>query len=321
MRRIAMVCIAALFAAGVTLAQGVKSVSLTVPVNFAVSADSLRVVAGSTTMESIETRYTTSAATAWEDASTYLVIGANWTDTLKVGFGVHHRLIPSGTTVDSVYSADGIPNIGDTVRISAATTGANADTVIKLSHPTYPVFDLISGIDGAYVYGPGIYPGTTVTYTDSMHLALSRAATLSAAGASKFYFSTADSSSYASGDCMGAPFAVEVKEPNGYAIADVVLIDDETNAKDFDIVFFRAPWTYGADNAAFAPTDVDAENFLGTISVSSHTTYTYNSISQWSAGRALAPAGSSTIYGQLVAKGTQVFETHTPLTLKLVFTW
>lgn len=138
---------------------------------------------------------------------------------------------------------------------------------------------------------------------------------------------TVDTNIYASADVIGTVQTVTaaVLDNGGTCLLESLVVIDKSNSKSaLDLVFFNeAPGTtIGADNAAYALVDGDANKILGRISVaaadyvSSSTTNAEATIK--SIGLLLAPiAGSKNIFMAVVSRGTPTYGTSADLSIRL----
>lgn len=111
---------------------------------------------------------------------------------------------------------------------------------------------------------------------------------------------------YASGDALGAKISFPNVPTHGTIMA-VNVIDRDSEAVNLDVVFFKDDIVGSADNAAFAPTDDELQDYLGAILVDTWKTFSTNSAGT-EANIALpywAPEG--TLYAQLVTRGTPTY--------------
>jgi len=77
---------------------------------------------------------------------------------------------------------------------------------------------------------------------------------------------------YVSGEVMGAPVEVPdafLNDQGNSVLESIVVIDKDGQSKKFDVIFFEAQpsASIGADGAAYALTDADADLLLGRASI------------------------------------------------------
>lgn len=77
----------------------------------------------------------------------------------------------------------------------------------------------------------------------------------------------ANTTQYAAGDVMGELFTFSIAGENG-CVRSAVFNDSaaQSTKPEFDLMLFTAAPTVAADNAAFAPTDAQMQDRIGTIS-------------------------------------------------------
>ena len=141
---------------------------------------------------------------------------------------------------------------------------------------------------------------------------------------------TIDTSAYATGDVMSATamtFANAVapqKAQTGY-IVSVMVSDAAAQAVDLDLVLFStlpAAGTFGADNAAFDPTDAQILTIIGVVNLGSASRFAFNDNSVHYVGSLAIPVKSvpgtgGNVYGVLVARGAFTAAASTDVTVTL----
>ncbi len=87
----------------------------------------------------------------------------------------------------------------------------------------------------------------------------------------KLYTVATTATSYADADVMGAPVEITgaVLDASGTGtLMSLAILDPGSVKKDFDVYFFsRLPTSQGADDAAFAVSDAEAQFYLGHVVV------------------------------------------------------
>jgi hypothetical protein len=136
-----------------------------------------------------------------------------------------------------------------------------------------------------------------------------------------------DTAVYASGDVMSATAMTfqNLLKPNGARTGYVVsatISDAAAQAIDLDLVLFSAlPESFGADNAAFAPTDAQIKTILGVINFGSASRFAFSNNSVKFVGSLAIPVKGltvpGTIYGVLVARGAYDADAADDLTVTL----
>ena len=204
------------------------------------------------------------------------------------------------------------PVISTTVDSSNVTSGSDTVTAVTAG-------GLSSVTKGMRVVGPGIPFGTTVSSvidTSTIILSAEATATDDTALVRYGHFTSA---AYTAGDAMGFPFAV----PTMRNLKQVILIDDAKQITSADLVFFSSTFTETADNAAFAPSDADAENIIGYLTVggSGFSKALSNNTTMVLPFTTVGPSFStgSKMYCQLVVVGTPTFTAVDNLTLKFIY--
>ncbi len=124
---------------------------------------------------------------------------------------------------------------------------------------------------------------------------------------------------YTAGDALGGLLKFEnvLFNPKRTGVAlSLTIIDKASQDAETELVLFSETFTATADNAAFAPSDADLLNCLGTISVGAgnYATFSANSAgTKPNAGLGLHSTEdyreneASSIYGQLVTRGTPTY--------------
>jgi hypothetical protein len=125
-----------------------------------------------------------------------------------------------------------------------------------------------------------------------------------------------DTSEYADGDTLGAPFAIAGacrREGLDVVLADVTVLDKAKQSTAIDIMFFRSlPTVASADNAAINISDAEMEKCIGGVSIAAADFKALSASSYANPApfnKLLSPAANSTVlYGQLVCRsGTPTY--------------
>lgn len=129
---------------------------------------------------------------------------------------------------------------------------------------------------------------------------------------------------YTANDAVGGTltFANPVRAVNkGGLIKTALLIDDDKEDAATDLVLFSAAFTATPDADAFDVTDADLENCIGVIQFGTADYHDFNDNSIaviQNVDLAFTASGTSSLYGQLVTRGTPTYTAVTDLTVKLV---
>ena len=102
-------------------------------------------------------------------------------------------------------------------------------------------------------------------------------------------------------------------------IQSITIIDDAAQNAELELHLFDRTFTATTDNAAFDPTDADLENYIGYILVTTadYAGFVDNSAAHVSnVGLAFNLAGTS-LFGQLVTRGTPTYAATDDLTIKI----
>lgn len=163
------------------------------------------------------------------------------------------------------------PVISTTALTCATTVGSN---IIESSAQFGSV------VAGMRIVGAGVpFNSIVEAVTDDSTLTIINAETKSDALATataasvSLRFGYFTSLAYASGDVLGFPFRVPMT-----IIRNAIIIDAVKQITKARLYFFSKPFTEIADNAAFAPSDADATNLCGYISLTTSIVLTSNQI-------------------------------------------
>lgn len=118
------------------------------------------------------------------------------------------------------------------------------------------------------------------------------------------------SPAYTAKDAVGGllTFANAVRISGGAGqLLTVTVIDNSQQRPSLELVLFDRTFTNSTDNAIFAPSDADLANCIGVVSVNSWADFSTNSIATVSAvGLGFVLNGTS-LFGQLLTRGTPTF--------------
>lgn len=128
---------------------------------------------------------------------------------------------------------------------------------------------------------------------------------------------TIGTDAYTAGDVVGGLIALDViGVGNGGVVRRVMLVDDDNEKAAFKLHLFDAAPTTIADDAAYAPSVSDLKKQVGTVSISSYTTYNGNAIAIVE-GVDIDYSIDNFLYGYLVCDGTPTYTAATDLTLRM----
>ena len=198
--------------------------------------------------------------------------------------------------------------MADNSTLNAGTGGDVIRTNDRASVKT-PVVMLDLGSDGteSVVDGTAAVPAALLP-TSSKVVRVSVTPTITAAGI------------YASGDAVGGllTFANAARVSGGSIVIEAAtIIDNDSEVATLELILFDQTFTPTADNAAFDPTDADLANVIGVVPFSTYQTFADNSITHRSAlGLACKLAGTS-LFGQLVVRGTPTYTATSDITVIL----
>ena len=209
------------------------------------------------------------------------------------GTGLYKKYVDIGTDANGntmyaeVVAADVV--VGDTI----AVTGPLTNTELRLT--AVPVSIPASELHIGQVGGEGI--------------TISQTPTVTAAGI------------YAAGDAVGGllTFANAARvSGGGGVIKNMIIIDDDKETGALELWLFNQTFSATADNAPFTVSDADLENCIGVISTVNGDWFAAadNQVADVEASKRYDLTGTS-MFGQLVTRGTQTYTTTTDLTVKI----
>ncbi len=115
---------------------------------------------------------------------------------------------------------------------------------------------------------------------------------------------------YTAKDAVGGllTFANAVRASGGSGqLLTVTVIDNSQQRPSLELVLFDRTFTASTDNAIFAPSDADLANCIGVVAINAWSDFSTNSIATVSAvGLGFVLNGTS-LFGQLVTRGTPTF--------------
>lgn len=123
-------------------------------------------------------------------------------------------------------------------------------------------------------------------------------------------------SAYTAGDAVGGLLTFSnAARSSGFPIrvADVTVIDKDSENAALELVLFDRTFTASTDNAVFAPSDADLANCIGVIEIATtdYHTFSTNSAARWPETTAnpglTAVLNGTDLFGQLVTRGTPTY--------------
>ena len=151
---------------------------------------------------------------------------------------------------------------------------------------------------------------STITIGNLAGQAVNATATSASVSLRFGYFTSAI---YAAGDALGFPFVIGTKK-----ITNVVVVDAAKVITAVKLLVFGKPFTETADNAAFAPSDADAANLIGYLSLATSEVFANNQIVTGAATGLPIDTSGFEKYGQLIVVGTPTFLTVSDLTVNIL---
>jgi len=126
---------------------------------------------------------------------------------------------------------------------------------------------------------------------------------------------------YAAGDAVGGllTFANAGRvSGGGGVIKNMIIVDDDSEKGSLELWLFNQTFTPTADNAEFTVTDADLENCIGVITTVNGDWFSAadNSVADVEVSKRYDLTGTS-MFGQLVTRGTQEYTAVTDLTVKI----
>ena len=136
---------------------------------------------------------------------------------------------------------------------------------------------------------------------------------------------TVTAGAYTAGDAVGGlltfPLAARTNISEGGSIlTNVLIIDDAGQDAELELWLFNQTFTAIADNAAWAPSEADLENCIGVVSTTGGIWRAAGtpSVCQIECTRRIdLVAGGTSLFGQLVTRGTPTYAATDDLTIKI----
>ena len=136
---------------------------------------------------------------------------------------------------------------------------------------------------------------------------------------------TVTAGAYTAGDAVGGlltfPLAARTNiSEGGSVLVNVLIVDDAGQDAELELWLFNQTFTAIADNAAWAPSEADLENCIGVVSTVGSTWRAAGtpSVIQIECTRRIdLVAGGTSLFGQLVTRGTPTYAAVDDLTVKI----
>jgi len=133
---------------------------------------------------------------------------------------------------------------------------------------------------------------------------------------------TVTAGAYSANEAVGGKLtfadAVDPGASPGALLESVTILDLAKQDIQLDLVLFDRDFTATTDNAAFDPSDADAAHIIGVVKVTDYADFADSSVATKAGiGLPLKCASGSTIYGQLVTRGTPTYAAVTDITVTL----
>ena len=138
---------------------------------------------------------------------------------------------------------------------------------------------------------------------------------------------TITAGAYTAGDAVGGlltfPLAARTNISEGGSIlTDVLIVDDAGQDAELELWLFNQTFTAMADNAAWAPAETDLENLIAVVSTEDSAlgwlaAGTPSAINVECTRRIDLVAGGTSLFGQLVTRGTPTYAATDDLTIKI----
>lgn len=199
--------------------------------------------------------------------------------------------------------------MADNTELNAGTGGDTVRTNDRAGVKT-PVVMLDIGSDGteSVVDGTAAVPGALLPVSGGRVVRLTQTPTISAA------------SIYAAKDAVGGKltFADAARASGGGIIIEAAtLIDLDQEMAVTELVLFDQDFTNTADNSPFDPSDADLANVIGVIPFTVYADFTDNSVAYRSGLGLAAKLAGTSLYGQLVTRGTPTYTATSDITVIL----
>lgn len=131
---------------------------------------------------------------------------------------------------------------------------------------------------------------------------------------------TITAGAYSSGDALGGLLTFEnvvEADGDGFTIDGFVITDLGKQSANIDLVLFDDSFTATADNAAFDPSDTDLLKCLGVIPSGAYSEFNDSGVMRRSGIGFNGVLVGTSLYGQLVVRGTPTYTSTTDLTVRL----
>jgi hypothetical protein len=135
---------------------------------------------------------------------------------------------------------------------------------------------------------------------------------------------TITAGAYAANDAVGGlltfALAGRTVSEGGSVLTDVLIVDDAGQDSELELWLFSQTFTAMADNDPWAPAEADLENCIAVVSTSGSTWRAAGtpSVCQIECTRRIdLVAGGTSLFGQLVTRGTPTYAATDDLTVKI----
>lgn len=123
---------------------------------------------------------------------------------------------------------------------------------------------------------------------------------------------TVTAGAYSAGDCVGGKLSfagAARKATGGGVVKDIVIIDDAGQDVELELWLFGADFTAPGDNAAWAPVEAELHTLVGIISTADGAWFAAGtpSAARVECSQRYDLTSGTTLYGQLVTRGTPTF--------------
>lgn len=135
-----------------------------------------------------------------------------------------------------------------------------------------------------------------------------------------------DTSLYAAGDLFGELQQITGASKavgGGVRIDGITVVDKDSEAPEFDILFFNDSITAGTDNAVFAPSDADLIKFRAGVSIlaADWSTFSTNSVAYLpNLGMVVPELVSADLYFVVVIRSGETFTAATDIFIQVAYT-
>lgn len=199
--------------------------------------------------------------------------------------------------------------------ITTAFQEAGNDTI----YATTDAFDSVAV--GAFLFGPGIKIGTTVTVVVSADTIVISDTCTTTQDSTSFQIGILRGAAYASGDWLGFPFDIGAPPASGRKLISAQIIDDADVIGATDIIFYsnlsQVVGGSGLDNTAVAELAVNEWYILGIVSLT--TTTDLGAVKMLTKDDINLQLPGGAIWARLVAKSSQTYTAMDNLRVRLRF--